>query len=180
VKLSAPQRQLLQVVALRKQRLDDDRRAAEYAVRAEVADRTASARAEYERAVVEANRAGVPNAQLALAVGTTNPRPIREILNRAASSRRSIPSNRYSRGGPDLLHVQLDGDNLANASKATGWTVAEAIAVGVDRATFRVTDVPTLVAVTPSFVVEAGRLHPVISFFRSSGAAEALTWWVES
>lgn len=167
-------------MAVRKQRLDDVRRAAENAIRAQVADLIAPARAEYEGAVVDADRLGVPKAQIALAVGTTNPKPIREILQRAASMRRSTLSTRYARGDvPDVLLVRLDGDDLARACESTGWTVAEAVSSGVDRAAFKVTAALALVAKTASYVTEAGRLHPVVAFLRSN-PSEALAWWKES
>jgi hypothetical protein len=179
--LSAAQRLALEVVALRRQRLDDDVRAAELVTRFEVAGRTAILRAGYEEAVVEANIAGVPKAQIARAVGTTNPKPIREILNRAARARRSTVSNRYSRGGRGgLLLVRLDGDDLASACKATGWTVDEAVTAGVDRAAFEVSPSLMLVSETPSFVPDLGRLHPTVSWLRGFGSAEALAWWTET
>jgi hypothetical protein len=177
VKLSIAQRHALEVVALRKQRLDDDRRAAEFAIRAAIADRTASGRAEYERAVIDADRAGVPKAQIALAVGTSNPRPIREIISRAASASRSALNGRYALGDtPDQIFVHLDGDDLASACESTGWTVAEAVGSGVDRATFRVTSQMVLIAESPSFVVEFGRLSPAVFWIRRN-SSEALAWW---
>lgn len=178
--LSAPQRLALKVVALRKQRLEDGRRAAEYAVRAEIGDRTASARAEYERAVLDADRARVPKSQIALAVGTTNPKPIREIIRRAANASRSALSGRYARGdAPDVLLVRLDGDDLTIACESTGWTVGEALSSGVDKAAFKVTAAFALVAETPSFVTEVGRLHPVVAHVRRH-PSEALVWWKEA
>lgn len=180
MKPTAPQRLALEVVAVRKRRLDDVRRAAERAIRAQVADLVAPARAEYEHAVADADRLGVPKAQIALAVGTTNPKPIREILQRVASARRAQPSKRYARGDrADALTVLLDGDDLAYACESTGWIVADAISSGVDRATFTVTPELALVAETSSYVVKAGRLHPVVAFVRSD-PSEALAWWKES
>ena len=179
MKPTAPQRLALEIVAVRKQRLDDVRRAAERVIRAQVADLVAPARAEYESAVVDADRLGVPKAQIALAVGTTNPKPIREILQRVASMRRSPLSTRYSRGGIDVLVVRLDGDDLAKACESTGWIVAEATSSGVDRAGFKVTTELALVAETPSYVAEAGRLHPVVASVRKD-PSEALAWWKES
>lgn len=177
---TTPQRLALEVVALRKQRLDDLRRAAERAVRAQVADLVAPARADYENAVVDADRLGVPKAQIALAVGTTNPKPIREILRRVAGRRTLAMDSRYERGdAPDLLLVRLDGDDLALACARTGWTAAEAVSTGVDRAVFTVTAELALVSQTPSYVAEVGRLHPVVAHLRRD-PSEALAWWTES
>jgi hypothetical protein len=181
VKLSAAQRQTLEVVALRKQRLEDEQRAAEYVVRAEVAQRTAASRAEYERAVVDADFAGVPKAQIALAVGTTNPKPIREILRRASSARRATLSGRFARGATnDILLVHLDGDDLVSACDSTGWSPGEAVRSGVDRAEFKVVGGSVLVSETPSFVSEVGRLNPTVAWVRRIGSAEALAWWREA
>lgn len=181
MKLSVGQSYATEVVALRKRRLDDARRAAERALRAAISEQVSPLQADYELAVVEADRLGVPKAQIARAVGTTNPRPIREILNRAAIVRRSVTSARYSRGeSADLLLVRLDGDDLVNACNATGWVVADALTAGVDRAVFKVTPTLALVSETPSFVAEAGRLHPGVWWIRASGSAEALAWWTET
>lgn len=48
---------------------------------------------------------------------------------------------------------------------------------------FRVVDPPgssgvAIVAQTPSFVTERGKLHPVVAWGREN-ADEALTWWKE-
>lgn len=180
MKLTATQRLALEVLAVRKQRLDDLRRTSERAIRAQVAELVAPARAEYESAVVDADRLGVPKSQIALAVGTTNPKPIREILQRVAASQRFQLSTRYTVGqAPDSLVIQLDGDDLTKACEATGWTVAEAIGSGVDRAAFKVTQELALVAENPSYVTEVGRLHPVIAFIRKD-PSEALAWWKET
>lgn len=176
-----PQRQALGVVSVAKQRLDDERRVAERTIRAQVADLTQRSRAEYERAVVAADRLGVPKAQIALAVGTTNPKPIRDIIARATRAREMAVHDRFSLGdGEDLLVIHLAGDELETACAATGWTASDAISAGVDRAVFRITSGTAMVAETRSFVESVGRLHPVVSFVRSRGSAEALAWWTES
>ncbi len=179
--LAYSQHQRLEVVSLRKQRLDDARRSAEVALRAQVADVTSSLRAEYENAVLDAVSSGVPNSQIARAVGTSNPKPIREIIRKAASARRSSMNDRYMLGDEsDKILVWLDGDDLKSACESTGWSVVEAVANGVDRATFRVTPESVMVAVTPSFVLSAGRLHPVVAFVRRYGAPEVLAWWKQA
>ncbi len=178
MKLSTTQRHLTEMVAIKKQRLADETQAERQMILAEIDRRTASARYEYEQAVLDAAEAGVPKAQIARAAGTTNPTPVREIIRRARIARASMLSNRYERVSEDELRVRLSGPALEAASAATGWTVAEAVSMGADTARFEVVHDSALASLTYSYVELVGRMHPVVFWVRRD-PSEALAWWKE-
>jgi len=184
VKLSAEQRLTVQVVAQKHLRLVDVKLSIERQVRAELQKRLGRETSERDRAIIDAFAAGVPKVQIAAAMGSTNPKLVREVIERHKNEAIAQYAGRYAWGeGPNELVITLEGDLLDDACEATSWTPGEAIDAGVSSATFEVRRPAqgnaALRAKTASFVEQFGRLHPVVAWGRRN-SAEVLAWWKEA
>lgn len=182
VNLRPDQALLVEIVARKTAHRADVRVSLERQIRAELEKRLAVETADWERAITDAHLSGVPKTQIARATGSSNPKVVNEVIRRHLAERSSILSRRYSRGAElDELVIRLEGRTLEIACASTGWSTEEAVAAGTDSALFSVTKAASgdrvLVAKTPSFDRERGRLHPVVAWGRRpDNAAEALVW----
>ena len=182
VNLSPDQALLAEIVAKKTARRADVRVSLERQIRAELEKRLAVETAEWERAILDAHLGGVPRTQIARATGSSNPKVINDVIRRHLAEQSSLISRRYSRGeNQDELVIRLEGRTLELACASTRWTPEEATAAGVDSAVFAVSEAANgekvLVARTPSFHRERGRLHPVVKWGRESrNSAEAVAW----
>jgi hypothetical protein len=169
-------------------RFHDARRSIETDVRREVAARLAHIREARNEAALLASESGVPLSQIGqIGMGTKNSETVRLALEEARRSRAELAivanSEHQFHLGDDAheILVVLIGRSLAEATSEFGWSAAEAMSAGVDRATMKVVgglegSEPTLIAVSSSFHVGAQKGHPIV-FWSRANSPEILTWW---
>lgn len=187
MKTMSPRRALdLQLVREADQRWRDARRSLEPDIQRELNDRVRHLLEARNEAVLLAFEGGAPKTAIAdVGLRTKSTSTARLALDAARERRRlMVPAvaGPFSPGSDaGVVHVRLDGVLLAEACRATGWTVEGALAAGVDQAEFRI--VPTSdgsasvpVAGVPSFVESVGKAHPVVAWGRAN-SGDIIAWW---